>query len=157
MTRIILPKSAEEISADAVAGCKALKEIIIKAPECEIADSAKAIPADVVIRGYEGSTAQTHAETYENKFVKLLLPGDLNGDGAVSADDAQMTLKAYTERIAGNEMKLTEDQIMAGDVDENEEIGVEDAQSILKYYTAKTVAQKDITWDDILNPAAKKA
>ena len=54
-------------------------------------------------------------------------------------------------------MKLTADQTLAADVDENCEIGVEDAQSILKYYTAKTVAQKDITWDDILNPAAKKA
>ena len=88
--------------------------------------------------------------------MKLLLPGDLNDDGAVSVDDAQMTLKAYTERIAGNDMKLTADQILAADVDESGELSVEDAQFILKYYTAKTVAQKDITWDDILNPPAKQ-
>ena len=157
VTKIILPRSVEEISANAVAGCASLKEILIQAPECVIADSAKAIPADAVIRSYEGSTPQTHAEKYEYKFVKLLLPGDLNDDGAVSADDAQMTLKAYTERIAGNDMKLTEDQILAADVDEDGALSVEDAQFILKYYTAKTVAQKDITWDDILNPSAKQS
>ena len=157
VTKIILPRSVEEISADAVSGCASLKEILIQAPECVIADSAKAIPADAVIRSYEGSTPQTHAEKYEYKFVKLLLPGDLNDDGAVSADDAQMTLKAYTERIAGNDMKLTEDQVLAADVDEDGALSVEDAQFILKYYTAKTVAQKDITWDDILNPSAKQS
>ncbi len=156
VTKIILPKSVEAIGAEAVSGCASLKEILIQAPECEIADSAKAIPKGATIRSYEGSTPQAHAEKYEYKFVKLLLPGDLNDDGAVSVDDAQMTLKAYTERIAGNDMKLTADQILAADVDESGELSVEDAQFILKYYTAKTVAQKDITWDDILNPPAKQ-
>ena len=156
VTKIILPKSVEAIGAEAVSGCASLKEILIQAPECEIADSAKAIPSGATIRSYEGSTPQAHAEKYEYKFVKLLLPGDLNDDGAVSVDDAQMTLKAYTERIAGNDMKLTADQILAADVDESGELSVEDAQFILKYYTAKTVAQKDIIWDDILNPPAKQ-
>ncbi len=77
------------------------------------------------------------------------LRGDVTGDGEVSVDDAQLTLKAYTERIAGNDMKLTAEQIKAADVDGNGEISVEDAQNILKYYTEKSVAGKDITWDDI--------
>lgn len=73
----------------------------------------------------------------------------MTGDGEVSVDDAQLTLKAYTERIAGNDMKLTAEQIKAADADGNGEISVEDAQNILKYYTEKSVAGKDITWDDI--------
>ena len=76
--------------------------------------------------------------------------GDVNGDGKVSVDDAQLTLKAYTERIAGNDMKLTAEQIKAADVNSDGEISVDDAQNILKYYTEKSVAGKDITWDDIL-------
>ncbi|MBR3417064.1 MAG: dockerin type I repeat-containing protein [Oscillospiraceae bacterium] len=78
------------------------------------------------------------------------LRGDVTGDGQVSVDDAQLTLKAYTERIAGNDMNLTSEQIIAADIDCNGEVSVEDAQWLLKYYTEKYVARKDITWDDIL-------
>ena len=77
------------------------------------------------------------------------LYGDVTGDGEVSVDDAQLTLKAYTERIAGNDMKLTAEQIKSADVNSDGEISVDDAQNILKYYTEKSVAGKDITWDDI--------
>ena len=78
------------------------------------------------------------------------LRGDVNGDDTVSVDDAQLTLKAYTNRIAGNDMKLTAEQIKAADVDGNGEISVEDAQWLLKYYTEKNVAGKAVTWDEIL-------
>ena len=47
-------------------------------------------------------------------------------------------------------MGLTERQIEAANVNGDEELSVDDAQSILKYYTQKTVAGKDITWEDIL-------
>ena len=38
-----------------------------------------------------------------------ILLGDVTRDGEVSIDDVQLTLKAYTERIAGNDMNLTAD------------------------------------------------
>ncbi len=79
----------------------------------------------------------------------------MTGDGEVSVDDAQLTLKAYTERIAGNNMKLTAEQIKAADDDGNGEISVDDAQWLLKYYTEKNVAGKNITWDDILGKKAQ--
>ena len=47
-------------------------------------------------------------------------------------------------------MGLTERQIEAANVNGDEELSVDDAQSILKYYTQKTVAGRDITWEDIL-------
>ena len=65
-------------------------------------------------------------------------------------DDVQLTLKAYTKRIAGLDMGLTARQIKAANVNGDNELSVDDAQNILKYYTQKTVAGKDITWEDIL-------
>ena len=74
----------------------------------------------------------------------------MTGDGEVSVDDAQLTLKAYTERIAGNDMKLTAEQIKASDVNGDGEISVDDAQNILIYYVNNTVAGKVLTWDELL-------
>ena len=76
--------------------------------------------------------------------------GDLTGDGAVGIDDAQLTLKAYTEKFAGKETGLTDAQIKSADVNGDGELTVEDAQLILKYYTEKNVAGKDIKWDDLI-------
>ena len=76
--------------------------------------------------------------------------GDLTGDGVISAEDAQLALTAYTQRIAGNASGLNEAQSKAADVDGNGEISVEDAHNILLYYTEKTVAGKEITWNDLL-------
>ena len=78
------------------------------------------------------------------------LRGDVTGDGEVSVDDAQITLRAYTNRIAGNDMGLTADQIKAADINGDSEVSVDDAQFILKYYTQKSVAGIDITWDELL-------
>ena len=77
--------------------------------------------------------------------------GDVNGDGAVGVDDALIVLKAYTERIAGNDMGLTAEQIQAADVDLNGIIGIEDALYLLKYYTENTVAGKHVTWEELMD------
>ena len=79
-----------------------------------------------------------------------LVNGDVNGDGTVSVEDAQLALKAYTNRIAGKGTGLTDEQIKAANVNGDEELSVDDAQNILKYYTQKYVAGRDITWEDIL-------
>ena len=79
------------------------------------------------------------------------LRGDVNSDGTVSVEDAQLTLRAYTQRIAGNEMGLSKAQIKAADITGDGELSVDDAQYILRYYTEKYVAGKDtLTWDDLL-------
>ncbi len=157
VSKLILPKSVAEIGPDAVSGCSSLQEIVISAADCKIEDSEKTIPASAVITAAEGSTAQQYAKKYERAFKEDLLPGDLNGDKVISADDAQLVLTAYTEALAGMEMNLTAAQIKAGDIDGNGIISVEDAQYILTYYTENTVAGKDITWDDILPKKDTKA
>ena len=85
------------------------------------------------------------------------LRGDVTGDGEVSVDDAQLTLKAYTERIAGNDMKLTAEQIKAADVNGDGEVSVDDAQNILIYYVNNTVAGKILTWDELLGKKTQTA
>ena len=99
------------------------------------------------------ATTVTTAATAETITVPvpLHLRGDADGDGSVSVNDAQLTLKAYTNRIAGNDMELTDEQLKSADADENGTVSVEDAQLILRYYTEKTVAGRAVTWDDLLS------
>ena len=79
------------------------------------------------------------------------LKGDFNGDGEVSVEDAQLTLKAYTRHVAGLESTLTPEEEKAADVNGDGEVSVDDAQLILRYYTEKYVAGKDeLTWEDLL-------
>lgn len=83
--------------------------------------------------------------------VAVYLIGDSNLDGFVDVADAQKTLMAYTEGIAGNDPKLTKAQTLASDVVKDGKVSVDDAQVILKYYTEKVVAgKKDTTWEQFL-------
>ena len=76
--------------------------------------------------------------------------GDADGSSDVSVSDAQLTLKAYTEGVAGKDSGLTKAQKMAADINRDGKVSVEDAQLILKYYTENNVAGKNITWKDLL-------
>ncbi len=99
---------------------RATKDFYIYDPECDIFDSEKTIPAtyryleytesdgdfgtlidgkfytetkvagDVVIHGYEGSTAQAYAEKYNRKFEVIedsVVKGDVNADGVFDISD----------------------------------------------------------------------
>ena len=80
------------------------------------------------------------------------LRGDADGSGDIGANDAQITLQAYTEVLAGNEDPLTDEQRAAADVDENGKIEAADAQFILTYYVYNNVSGKVTDWDSILHP-----
>ena len=76
--------------------------------------------------------------------------GDCNLDGEVSVEDAQDTLKAYTETVAGKADGLSDAQRRTADVNADSTVSVEDAQYILKYYVSNTVAGRKVTWDALL-------
>ena len=74
--------------------------------------------------------------------------GDVNMDGEITVEDAQLALKDYTEYlVAGNEHYLTDEQLELADINEKGEETTEktgtryspvtavDAQGILFYYT----------------------
>ena len=80
------------------------------------------------------------------------LRGDVNNDGEVSVEDAQITLNAYVEIMAGMESGLTWQQGKAADVDENNNVSVDDAQNILLYYVHNTLSGTPTTWEELVNP-----
>lgn len=85
LTSITIPASVESIDSWAFYNCPVLSEITILNPECELGDSETTISNDAytyknddeelhydgVIRGYENSTAQAHAEKYGYTFECL--------------------------------------------------------------------------------------
>lgn len=77
------------------------------------------------------------------------MAGDVNGDNKIGPDDAQTVLIASTDRLAGQNMNLTEAQIKAVDIDADGQISAADAQLILIYYTIKYVTGENITWDQL--------
>ena len=160
LVSVTIPESVEDVGMQAFCGCTALEAVTILNPDCKIYDRATTFSNDNtaytgVIRGYDGSTAEAYAKKYEYRFESLgLVPvrGDVTRDGIVSVEDAQLTLKAYTQRIAGNETGLTAAQIKAADVNGDGEVSVDDAQYILRYYTEKAVAGRDdFTWEDLID------
>ena len=76
--------------------------------------------------------------------------GDVNGDGEISVEDAQLALVAYVQTMAGLDSGLTEQQTQAADVNGDKTVSVEDAQTILIYYVSNTLSGQAVTWDELL-------
>ncbi len=106
----------------------------------------------VEYRGVSGYCAMEYLKekSAEQPAAVNVIRGDLNGNGEVGADDAQIALNAYADRIAGIKMNLTDAQIKAADIDGDGQVSAEDAQLILAYYTAKNVSAINVTWEQLL-------
>ena len=76
--------------------------------------------------------------------------GDVNEDGEISVDDAQLTLNAYVKIMAGRDSGLTDQQAKAANVNKDNEVSVDDAQMILLYYVRNTLSGTTTTWDELL-------
>ncbi len=95
------------------------------------------------------STTVTTTTTTEQPTTFLL--GDVDNDGVVSIQDAQLTLMTYVETMAGQESSLSDAQLKAADVNNDGKVSVEDAQWILLYYTLNNVALRPTTWDELFS------
>ena len=99
----------------------------------------------------EAESTETTVTTGETTPTEPeVLTGDVNDDGTVSVDDAQLTLNAYVKSIAGKDHGLSEEQVRAADVNEDGNVSVDDAQTILIYYVKNTLAGSGTTWDELL-------
>lgn len=78
-----------------------------------------------------------------------LLRGDADGDGAVTAADAQLVLRDYAERLVGKPGLLSARYEKAADADCDGTVSVEDAQCILRYYVLNSVSGKESAWEDL--------
>lgn len=79
---------------------------------------------------------------------KTLL-GDVDGSGAVDAEDASLVLKEYARTSTTNKGTFTPAQNKAADVNGDTAVNADDASSILKYY-ALTSAGKTADWSEII-------
>ncbi len=73
--------------------------------------------------------------------------GDLDGDKAVTIDDALSALEIYTASVMGHTEK-TSVADKAADIDNNGSIDIDDALSILQYYSGSLLGQTRL-WADI--------
>ena len=102
------------------------------------------------------TTAETTTATRETAPPEqAYLRGDLNHDGAVGVEDAQLALLEYVNAISGLESGLTEAQKRAGDVNGDGAVSVEDAQAILLYYVSNTLSGGNAAWEDLLGGNAQ--
>ncbi len=90
-------------------------------------------------------------EIYQPNAVR----GDMTGDEAVDAADAQLVLEQYTAGISGTVRALSAPQNKTADVNGDNQVSVEDAQFILNYYVETVLSGNDVTWDDILGNTTK--
>ncbi len=156
LAEITIPASVKTIGPCVFIDCTDLKTITLLNPDCEIdySEYTRMVPKTTVIRGYEGSSAQTYADffgqTFEPISASASLNGDPDGDGAVTNKDAQTVLVAYTESLGTGKVDLPEDALKAADVNGDGKVGVDDAQYILIYYTENTIAGKPTTWEDVI-------
>lgn len=157
---ITVPSRVTEIGAQAFWICKKLEKLTVLNPACVFYDAADTASIDHedtfpgVIAGYEGSEAQVYAKKYNREFESLgeapaPLPGDLNGDGEVSVDDAQNALRAYTNLVAHKPSGLAAYRTKAADTDGDGQLTVSDAQYILQYYTMQ-LAGNAVTWEQLI-------
>lgn len=79
--------------------------------------------------------------------------GDCTLDGAVSVDDAQCALIAYTQDLAGLGSGLNARQTKAADVNGDGQVTVEDAQNILRYYVENFVSGNAVSWEQLTGTA----
>ena len=108
----------------------------------------------MVIYGDPDSYAKTFADENDIPYRLVtqsdLLRGDINDDGLVSVEDAQLALVEYVSGMAGLKSSLTAAQRMAGDINGDRMVTVEDAQTILLYYVSNSLAGIPTSWETLL-------
>ena len=154
ITGVILPEGVTKIGYNAFYSCYNLTSITVPASVTEIEPNAFQTYSDLTVRGYSGTRAESFAQENDIPFESLgsvSLKGDIDGNGAIELDDAQLALAAYTNQLAHKPSGLTAEQETTADVTGDGEVTVDDAQAILQFYT-ETLAHKNPTWDKILHP-----
>lgn len=151
LTSVTIPNGITSIGSNPFSYCVNLTSIDVTAGNSQFTSVTK-----IYIYEESGGTISVRYEFSKGGSTREVSPedvekGDVNFDGEISVEDAQLALKQYTAAVAGKPGILPEDNQSKMDVSGDGDLSVDDAQYILMYYTQKTVAQKDITWEDLLN------
>ena len=123
---IEIPENITVIEKAAFEGCENLKKVIIPATVTEIGEGAFAgCHEDFYIDAPVGSYAYQYAQ--ENELLPKVIPGDVNGDGKVSALDARWIL----QYVAGSRA-FTARQVEAADLSGDGKVAAIDARKVLQ-------------------------
>ncbi|MGI6264407.1 MAG: leucine-rich repeat protein [Acutalibacteraceae bacterium] len=136
---IVIPDGVTTIEYFAFENCSAMESIIIPASVTAILEDMVFVDCDALtIYGYTGSYAEEYADKNGIPFAALDAadpdpePGDVDGNGEVTAADALMALQAATGKI-----ELVGVRQAAADVDGNGAVSAADALAILQFATGK--------------------
>lgn len=139
LTAVTIPETVERLNKGVLNDCPSLKKVTFNNYKCVISNNAEAIGSEVVIYGYENSTAQAYAEKYEREFVSIgkaseeitNLSGDANDDGYVNVRDCAFIANALAKDLADTLPQTA-------DFNDDGKINVRDAAAIAKFLaTAK--------------------
>ena len=147
LTSVTIPDGVTSIGNYAFKNCTSLTSVTIPASVASIGEEAfgyaynaewelEKIP-DFTISGYKGTAAEQYANDNGFTFIALqggdtVTPGDVNGDGKVSAVDARWALQC-----AAKKRTLDEKQTKAADMNKDGKITAVDARQILKKAAGK--------------------
>lgn len=85
------------------------------------------VPVFATVSGLTSTSVSTSTSTSTSVSVEQYVLGDVNNDGAITLEDAQLTLKAALKLAT-----LDEKAAKAADVNKDGKVSLEDAQKILK-------------------------
>ena len=154
LTEITIPETVTELGTYAFFHCDSLKTLTILNPDCNFyklyeGETDAPTSDNLVICGYDNSTAETYAKQHGFSFRSLgAAPeheelGNVNGDAVINASDAAVVLIAAAALGAGNDAGLTEVQKQAADVNKDSSINASDAAIVLIYSAAVGAGKTD--------------
>ncbi len=94
---VIVGDGITKIGNYAFDGCYDMKELTVLNPECNFPASSRLCPNDVIIIGWEGSTAEAYAQKWSYTFMKYCPHEDCEPTPEVSAD-------CYTDGYTAGEL-----------------------------------------------------
>ena len=131
LTSVDLPSTLTRIGGHAFENAAALTSVTIPASVTEIGEDAFAGCENLTIYGYNGTVAQSYANSHNIPFVALKLSGDVNGDNKVNIRDV-----TFIQRFVGEFIQFTDDQLALADVDGNGVVDINDA-TLLQMFLAE--------------------
>ena len=131
LTSVTLPSTLTRIGGHAFENAAALTSVTIPASVTEIGEDAFAGCENLTIYGYDGTVAQSYANSHNIPFVALKLSGDVNGDNKVNIRDV-----TFIQRFVGEFIQFTDEQLALADVDGNGVVDINDA-TLLQMFLAE--------------------
>ena len=118
------------------------------------ADYGGKFPVTVTIDQFLDAENQPVASAAVNGYIYTEgkpLRGDVNLDGEVAIEDAQMVWDYIREHLADPERAESSDLVYAGDVDEDGVLSMKDVESIHIYYMCNINLGKQVEWSKVIS------